>query len=87
MLAMITTGGSLMLICDIMIPKGGHAMATEAQRRANAKYDAKNTKQFHLKLNLQTDADILKKFSEVESVQGYIKQLIRDDLARPTHDQ
>ena len=55
-------------------------MATEAQRRANAKYDAKATKQYHLKLNLKTDADIIRKLEEVESIQGYIKQLILADI-------
>ena len=55
-------------------------MATEAQKKAAAKYDAANTKQIHLKLNLKTDADILEHLAGVESVQGYIKQLIRADI-------
>ncbi len=55
-------------------------MANEAKRRANAKYDANNTKQIKLKLNLKTDADILARLDEVESKQGYIKALIRADM-------
>ena len=55
-------------------------MATEAQKKAAAKYDAANTKQIHLKLNLKTDADILEQLEKQESVQGYIKQLIREDM-------
>lgn len=47
---------------------------------AQAKYDAKNTKRFGLKLNLKTDADILEKLESVDSIQGYIKELIRKDL-------
>ena len=55
-------------------------MATEAQRRATAKYDAAHTKQVHLKLNINTDADIIEHLSKQESVQGYIKWLIRADM-------
>ena len=33
-------------------------------------------------LNRKTDADILQKLSEVESKQGYIKELIRKDIAK-----
>lgn len=57
-------------------------MATEAQIKAQAKYDAKNTRQVHLKLNRRTDWDILEKLSSVPSKQGYIKALIRSDLNR-----
>ena len=53
---------------------------TEAKRRANKKYDAANTKQVHLKLNLKTDADILEHLEKQESIQGYIKHLIREDM-------
>ena len=54
---------------------------SEAQKRAVLKYDAKNTKQYHLKLNLKTDADIIQRLEEQESVQGYIKDLIREDIS------
>lgn len=53
---------------------------SEAQKRANVKYDAKNTKQYHLKLNINTDADIIARLNEVDSIQGYIKDLIRKDI-------
>lgn len=46
-----------------------------------ARYDGANTKQIHLKLNLKTDADILEKLEQVESIQGYIKGLIRSDIS------
>ncbi|MBO5968279.1 MAG: hypothetical protein J6S14_07250 [Clostridia bacterium] len=55
-------------------------MATEAQARAVAKYDAKNTKQYHLKLNLKTDAEIIKRLEQVGNIQGYIKWLIEEDI-------
>ena len=57
-------------------------MATEAQIKEQAKYDAKNTRQVHLKLNRRTDEDVLEKLDSVPSKQGYIKALIRADLNR-----
>jgi len=54
-------------------------MPSEAQKRAAAKYDAANTKQFTLKLNLTTDADIIRRLEEIGNKQGYIKSLIRTD--------
>ena len=55
-------------------------MATEAQKKATARYDAKNTKAVKLKLNKATDADILEKLESVGNKQGYIKDLIRKDI-------
>ena len=57
-------------------------MTTEAKKRANAKYDKANTKQIALKLNTKTDADILQHLETKDNVQGYIKELIREDLGR-----
>ena len=57
-------------------------MATEAQIKAQAKYDKANTRQLHLKLNRHTDWDVLEKLDSVPSKQGYIKALIRADLNR-----
>jgi hypothetical protein len=57
-------------------------MATEAQIKAQKKYDAENTRQVHLKLNRRTDVDVLEKLDSVPSKQGYIKELIRADIAR-----
>lgn len=51
-----------------------------------AKYDAKATKRFGLKLNLKTDADIIERLESLakeNGMQGYIKELIKDDLCRP----
>ena len=55
----------------------------EAQER----YDTFNTVQVKLKLNQKTDADILAwirqhKYGMETSVQGAIKALIREDIAR-----
>lgn len=54
---------------------------TEAQLKATAKYQKKNTRMFTLRLNLNTDMDIINKLEQVENKQGYIKQLIRTNIA------
>lgn len=57
-------------------------VVTEAQIKAQKRYDAKNTRHVHLKLNRRTDWDVLARLDEVPSKQGYIKRLIREDLER-----
>ena len=53
---------------------------TTAQLKATAKYQAANTKAYVIRLNLNTDADIIQKLEQVDNKQGYIKNLIRSDL-------
>lgn len=55
-------------------------MATEAEKRATAKYDKENTTQVLLKLNKKTDKDILYQLNTVYSKMGYVKDLIRKDI-------
>lgn len=55
-------------------------MTSEAQKKAVARYDAKNTRRVYIKLNLRTDADILQHLDRQENIQGYIKDLIRKDM-------
>ena len=55
--------------------------------KAQERYDTFNTVQVKLKLNQKTDADILAwirqhKYGRETSVQGAIKALIREDIAR-----
>lgn len=57
-------------------------MTTEAQKRASAKYDETHTRQIKLKFNTATDVDILNKLDNVTNKQGYIKELIRQDIER-----
>lgn len=57
-------------------------MATEAQKKASARYDANNTVRVNLKLNLNTDMDILEKLEGVANKNGYIKELIRKDIGQ-----
>ena len=52
-------------------------MATEAQRRATAKYDATHTKQVHLKLNKKKDAALIECLDRTDNVQGLIKALLK----------
>jgi len=40
-----------------------------------------NTTKVSMKLNNKTDADILERLSKQASMQGYIKELIRKDIA------
>lgn len=52
-------------------------MATQAQKEASARYDAKNTVQIKLKLNKKTDEDIILILEAAGNKQGFIKNLIR----------
>ena len=57
-------------------------ITSEAQRRASAKYKAASTRQLSMNLSIQYDADILAKLDAIPNKQGYIKELIRADIAR-----
>ena len=57
-------------------------MASEAKLKANEKYLKANPKIVSLRLNFNTDKDIIKKLDEVDSKMGYIKELIRKDLQK-----
>lgn len=46
------------------------------------RYDRKNTTRLYIKLNNNTDADILEALSKIDNKQGYIKELIRADLSK-----
>ena len=48
---------------------------------AKKKWDKENTKKLVMKLNKNTDSDIMTRLDEVPSKQGYIKSLIRKDIA------
>lgn len=57
--------------------------SSPAHVRAANKYNEANIKQYVLKLNVKTDQDIITALDSIEgSRQGYIKQLIRDDIAK-----
>ena len=53
---------------------------TKAVKKAVAKYDKTNTQGLFIKLHKTRDRDIIDKLESVESKQGYIKQLIRENI-------
>lgn len=53
----------------------------EAKRKANARFDKKNTKMIVVKLNKNTDKDILDLLESVDNTQGFIKQLLRKEIS------
>ena len=50
----------------------------EAQRRAVKKYDETHTKFYGVKLNKQTDADIIAALDAAENKQALIKEALRN---------
>ncbi len=46
------------------------------------KYNRKNKKQIKFELNINTEADIIQHLETIDNKAGYIKQLIRDDIAK-----
>lgn len=59
-------------------------MASKSLIKAIRKYDDANTKKVSLKLNLNTDKDVLQRLDSVPNKQGYIKELIRADMSKKT---
>lgn len=55
-------------------------MSTEAQKKAQSKY-RKSLKRMTFEF-YPTDQDVLDKLNSVESKQGYIKALIREDIKK-----
>lgn len=56
-------------------------MVSKAQIRASNKYNRDNTVTYCLRLNIKTDKDIIERLAEESNKQGYIKNLIRSDIA------
>ena len=54
----------------------------DSRTTIQARYDSKNRKSFAIKLNKKYDDDIIAKLESVESINGYVRQLIRDDITR-----
>lgn len=57
-------------------------LTSECQVKAQAKYDRENTIRRSLKFNIRTDQDIIRWMWSQKSVQGSIKRLIREEIAR-----
>ncbi len=56
---------------------------SKAQIKAVNKFNKEKTRCIQIRLNKNTDADILEKLDNVPSKMGYIKELIRKDINRP----
>lgn len=56
--------------------------ATDAQLRAQRKYDDAHTIQIKLKLNIKNDADIIEALEQSGNKQGLIKAAVREYLKR-----
>lgn len=52
----------------------------QAHVKAAMKYNKTNVKQVKLNLNRKTDEDIIEALEACSNVQGYIKDLIRNDI-------
>ena len=50
--------------------------------KRNSEYDKNNVKQITLKLNMNTESDLIEFLDTKENKQGYIKELIRKDMAK-----
>lgn len=57
------------------------AKTSESQIRASNKYNMNNTTSLVIRLNIENDKDIIEQLKKVESKAGYIKRLIREDMA------
>ena len=57
-------------------------MTTEADKAAKARYDAKTARYFSLKLNRNTDSELIAHLEAQESIQAYLKRLIREDMKK-----
>jgi len=55
-------------------------MMPTKQSDRQMRYAKESIKVYRLSLNVRTDADIIAKLDSLPSKQGYIKQLIRDDM-------
>lgn len=53
---------------------------SEAQKQAQARYDKVNVRRIVLKLVRNTDGDLIEWLESKDNIQGYIKNLIRNDM-------
>lgn len=57
-------------------------MAATKATISKMKYDKTHMRQYLFKFNLEYDADVIAMLDSKESKQGYVRQLIREDIAR-----
>ena len=54
---------------------------------AKKEWDKANTQRVIMKLNKNTDSDIIMRLNKVPSKQGYVKTLIRQDIAQTDKEE
>ena len=57
-------------------------MSSEKKERPQDRFDRLNSKVYRLKVMTRTEQDIIRKLDSVPNKAGYIKQLIRADIAK-----
>ena len=57
-------------------------MTTEAAKVAKARYDSKTAKYYSLKLNTNTDKDMIEYLEQHKPLQTYLKHLILEDMKK-----
>ena len=57
-------------------------MTTDAAKAAKARYDSKTARYVSMKLNTNTDKDIIQRLEQEPSIQTYLKRLIREDMKK-----
>lgn len=60
-------------------------MSPKTKSEIQWKYDRANTTRVSIKLNNKTDEDIIQYMASLENKQGYIKELIREDMKKQSH--
>lgn len=55
---------------------------TEAQKRSSARYHKTSLRTFNLRLNRNTEPDIIDHLERQPNISGYIKRLILEDMKR-----
>lgn len=53
-----------------------------ARAKANMKWASNNIRQIKFSFHNEKDSDIIEKLDSVENKQGYVKDLIRSDIAK-----
>ena len=57
-------------------------MITEERKQKQREYDRKNTRTFCIKLNYNTDADLISMLESKENVQGFLKDILNAHLRK-----
>lgn len=57
-------------------------MDKEQKKTYDIEYQKRNIKRIPFNLNMSTDADIIAHIQQINNVNGYLKELIRQDIKR-----